>query len=123
MFICKICVWIKSGNIFLAQAVYHYILGLCLYIIISWGYISLIYNYILLYHYNTGSNLGPLKSETILAIARHRCCIYSKEVVFPAGVKRRRWAPPTSYTLRRKTASMMKDFFDLQISASASKPE
>ena len=31
--------------------------------------------------------------------------------------------PPTSYTLRRKTTSMMKDFFDLQLSASASKPE
>ena len=28
------------------------------------------------------SNLGPLKPETILATACHRCCVSSKELMF-----------------------------------------
>ena len=40
-----------------------------------------------------GLNLGPLKLETNLATARHRCCISLKEVAFPAGTIRQRWAP------------------------------
>ena len=30
-----------------------------------------------------GSNLGPVKSDTVLPTARHRCDISSKEVVLP----------------------------------------
>ena len=30
-----------------------------------------------------GSNLGPVKSDTVLPTARHRCDISSKEAVFP----------------------------------------
>ena len=33
----------------------------------------------------------------------------SKEAVLPAGAMTRRWAPPTRYTPRCKTASIMKD--------------
>ena len=29
------------------------------------------------------SNLGPIKSDTVLPTARHRCDIFSKEAVFP----------------------------------------
>ena len=40
-----------------------------------------------------GSNLGLVKSNTVL----------------PTGAMTRRWAPQTGYTLRRNTASIMKD--------------
>ena len=53
-----------------------------------------------------GSNLGPLKSDTVLAMAHHHCKISSK------GAVARRWAPPTRYTLRHITANKMKDFMN-----------
>ena len=55
-----------------------------------------------------GSNLWPVKSDTVLPRARHRCDISSNGAVLP-GAMTRRWAPPTRYTLRRITASIMKD--------------
>ena len=56
-----------------------------------------------------GSNLGPVKSDTMLPTARHLCDISSKGAVLPTCTMTRRWAPPTRYTLRRITASIMKD--------------
>ena len=50
----------------------------------------------------------PVKSDTVLPTARHRCDISSKDAVFH-GVMMRRWAPPTRYTLQRKVASTRKD--------------
>ena len=32
-----------------------------------------------------GSNLGPVKSDTVLSTARHRCDISLKRAVLPAG--------------------------------------
>ena len=55
-----------------------------------------------------GSKLGPVKSDTVLPTARHRCDISSKELCC-LGAMTRRWAPPTCYTLRPITASIMKD--------------
>ena len=55
-----------------------------------------------------GSNLGPVKSDTVLPTARHRCDISSKGAVLP-GAMTRRWAPSTRYTLWRNPASIMKD--------------
>ena len=48
-----------------------------------------------------GSNLGPVKPNTVLPTARHRCDISSKGAVLPAGAITRRWAASTRYTLRR----------------------
>ena len=45
-----------------------------------------------------GLNLGQVKSVTVLSTAGHRCDIYSKEAVLPAGAM-------TRYTFRRNTAS------------------
>ena len=55
------------------------------------------------------SNLGPVKSDKVLPTARHRCNISSKGSVLPAGAMTQRWAPQTRYTLRRNTASIMKE--------------
>ena len=40
---------------------------------------------------------------------RHCCDISLKGAAVPAGAMMRRWAPQTRYTLRRNTASIMKD--------------
>ena len=52
-----------------------------------------------------GSNIGRLKSDTVLSTARHRCVIS----LLPAGAMTQRWVPQTSYTLRRNTANIPKD--------------
>ena len=62
-----------------------------------------------------GSNLGPVKSNTMLPTTRHRCDIFSKEVVLPTGATTRKWALQTRYTLRHNTASMMKDLVFIDI--------
>ena len=56
-----------------------------------------------------GSNLGPVKSDTVLSTARHRCNISSKETLLPWR-NDAEMAPPTRYTLRRITMSIMKDW-------------
>ena len=56
-----------------------------------------------------GSNLGPVKWDTVLPTACHRCGISSKGAVLPTSAMTRRWAPPTRYTLQHNTASVMKD--------------
>ena len=56
-----------------------------------------------------GSILRPVKSDILLLTARHRSDISSKEAVLHTGAMTRRWAPQTRYTLRRSTASIMKD--------------
>ena len=56
-----------------------------------------------------GSNLGPVKSDTVLPTARHRCNISWNGAVLPTGAMTQRWTPPTRYTLWRNTASTMKD--------------
>ena len=56
-----------------------------------------------------GSNLSPVKSNTVLPAARHRCNIYSTGAVLPASAMMRRWAPQTRETLWRNTALIMKD--------------
>ena len=55
------------------------------------------------------SNLGLVKTNKVLPRVRHRCDISSKGAVVPAGAMKRRWALQTFYTLRRNTASKMKD--------------
>ena len=55
-----------------------------------------------------GSNLGPVKSDTVLPTARYHCDISLKGAVLLTGAMMRRWTPPTRYTLRRNTASIMK---------------
>ena len=55
-----------------------------------------------------GSNLGLVKSNTVLPTARHRCDISLKEAVLP-GRNDVEMGPPTRYTLWRITASIMKD--------------
>ena len=47
-------------------------------------------------------------------MARHRCDISSKGAVLP-GRNDAEMGPPTCYTLRRITASIMKDLIDLNI--------
>ena len=54
-------------------------------------------------------NLGPVKSDTVLPTARHRCDVSSKGAVLPAGAMTRRWARQIRYTLQCITASIMKD--------------
>jgi len=53
------------------------------------------------------SNPGPAKSYTALQTVRHRFKIYASSCV-AFGATTRRWAPPTRYTLRHNTASIMK---------------
>ena len=62
----------------------------------------------------SGSNLGSVKSATLLRTARHRCTISSNEAVLP-GCNNSEMGSPTRYTLRRNAASLMKDVirFDL----------
>ena len=55
-----------------------------------------------------GSCLWPVKLDTVFPTARHRCDISSKEAVSP-GRNDAKMGPPTHYTLRRITASIMKD--------------
>ena len=55
-----------------------------------------------------GSNLGPVKSNTVLATARLRCNISSKGAVL-AGRNNAEMALQTRYTLGRSTSSTMKD--------------
>ena len=57
-----------------------------------------------------GLNLRPVKLNTLLPTVRHLCDIFSKGAVLPAGAMTERWAPQTRYTLRRNTASIMRDF-------------
>ena len=57
-----------------------------------------------------GSNLEPVKSDTVLPTTRHRSSIASNGAVLPARAMTRKWAPQTRYALRRNTASTMKDF-------------
>ena len=55
-----------------------------------------------------GSNLGPIKSDSVLPTARHRCDISSKDAVLP----RRNDAeigPANSLHASAHTASIMKD--------------
>ena len=54
------------------------------------------------------SNLGPVQSDTVLPTASHRCDISSKGAGL-SGRNEEGWAPPTRYTLRRITASIIKD--------------
>ena len=56
-----------------------------------------------------GSNFGPVKSDTVLPTARHRCDIISKGAVLLKGAVTRKWTPQACYTLRRITASIIKD--------------
>ena len=42
-------------------------------------------------------------------MARHRCGISWKRAVLPAGAMTQRWDPQTRYTLRRNTASVIKE--------------
>ena len=56
------------------------------------------------------SNLGPVKSDTMLPTARHRCEISSKGAMLSTGAMTQKGAPPTRYTLRPITASIMKDW-------------
>ena len=51
------------------------------------------------------SNIGRVKSDTVLSTARHRCDIS----LLPAGAMTQRWVPQTRYTLRRNTANIPKD--------------
>ena len=61
-----------------------------------------------------GSGAGSMRIKSranqigVLPKARHRCNISSKGAVLP-GTMTWRWASPTRYTLRRKTASIIKD--------------
>ena len=48
------------------------------------------------------------KLDIMFPTARHHCNISSKEALLP-GCNDVRWAPPTRYTHRRYTASIMKD--------------
>ena len=54
-------------------------------------------------------NLGPVKSDTVLPTARHRCNISSKGVVL-LGRNDAEMGPQTRYTLRRTTASINERF-------------
>ena len=55
------------------------------------------------------SYFRSVKSDTGLPTARHRRNISSKEAVLYARSMTRRCAPQTRYTLRRNTASIIKD--------------
>ena len=55
------------------------------------------------------SRTFDVKSVTVLPMTRHRCDISCVVAVLPAGAMTRRWIPPTRYTLRRITGSLMKD--------------
>ena len=54
------------------------------------------------------SNLGPVKSDTVLPTARHRFEISSKGAVFP-GRNDVEMGPANSLHAPRNTASIMKD--------------
>ena len=45
-----------------------------------------------------GSNLGPVKSDTVLSTVRHRCNIFSKEAVLPGHNNAEKWALQTRHT-------------------------
>ena len=51
-----------------------------------------------------GSNIGPVKSNTVLPTDRHHSDISWKGTVLP-GAMTQRWAPQTRYLLRLNTAS------------------
>ena len=53
--------------------------------------------------------IGPVKLDTVLSTARHRCNISSKGAVLPGGAMTWSWAPPARYTPRCNTASIIKD--------------
>ena len=55
-----------------------------------------------------GSNLGPVKSDTMLWTVCHRCDISSNEAVLPA-CNEAEMASPNWYTFRRNAASITKD--------------
>ena len=56
-------------------------------------------------------NLETVKSDTVLPTARHRCDVSSKGAVL-RGRNDAEMGPANSFTLRRNTASIMKDGFD-----------
>ena len=56
-----------------------------------------------------GSNLEPVKSDTVLPTAHHRWDSSSRGAVLPTGRKTRKWASPNGYMLWGITASIMKD--------------
>ena len=45
-----------------------------------------------------GSNLGPVKSDTVLSTVLHRCNIFSKEAVFPGRNNAEKLALQTRHT-------------------------
>ena len=55
-----------------------------------------------------GSNLGPVKSDTVLPTARHRCDISSKGAVLP-GRNDAEMGPANSLHALAYSASTMKD--------------
>ena len=56
------------------------------------------------------SNLRPIKSDTMLPTACHRCGISSKRAPLLVGTMTRKWAPPIWWTLLRNIPnSIMKD--------------
>ena len=55
------------------------------------------------------SNLGLVKSDTVLPTARLRRDISLKEAMLLAGLITRRWGPQTRYTLWRNTTYTVKD--------------
>ena len=57
----------------------------------------------------SGSNLGPVKPNTVLPTACRSCGISLKEAVLPPGAMTQRWALHTRYTLPCKPGSVMKD--------------
>ena len=59
------------------------------------------------------SNLSPVKLSAVLPTACHRCYIYSKKAVLPAGAMIRRWTTYTRYVLWRKTASIINVWFGI----------
>ena len=54
-----------------------------------------------------GSNFGPVKSDTVLPTARHRCDISCFKLCYP-GAMTRKWASQTRCTLRRNAAIIKK---------------
>ena len=56
-----------------------------------------------------GSNLGLVKSDTVLPTARHCYDISWKGAALLAGERMRRCAPLTRYTLRRNATSIIED--------------
>ena len=55
----------------------------------------------------------PVNAKPWVPTARHRCDVFSKEALLPAGAMTQKWVLQTRHMLWRNTASTIKDLIFL----------